>query len=87
MRSVKMSMRLRREPSRRSKNSTGTAMMTILCGCLVLYLADKAEKLAEQLGGSIDNSFGKQLQSDAQTLWKNTKSVAGKIYKDWKDKK
>ena len=67
--------------------STGTAMMTILCGCLVLYLADKAEKLAEQLGGSIDNSFGKQLQSDAQTLWKNTKSVAGKIYKDWKDKK
>lgn len=66
---------------------TGRAMMTILCGCLVLYLANKAEKLAEQMGGSINNSFGKQLQSDAKTLWGDTKKVVGKIYKDWKDKK
>ena len=61
----------------------GSAMITILCGCLVLYLANKADELAEKIGGSIDNSFGKQLQSDTKTLWNDTKNVAGKIYKDW----
>ena len=40
----------------------GSAITTILCGSLVLYLADKADELAKKLGGSIDNSFGKQLQ-------------------------
>lgn len=70
-----------------SAYSTGGAMVTILCGCLILYLANKAEELAKQFGGSIDNSFGQKLQGDAKTLWNDTKNVAGKIYKDWKDKK
>lgn len=64
-----------------------SAMITILCGCLVLYLANKADELATKVGGSIDNSFGKQLQNDAKTLWKGTKNVAGKIYQDWLKKK
>lgn len=60
-----------------------SAMVTILCGCLVLYLAGKADELAKKVGGSIDNSFGEKLQNDTKTLWKDTKDVAGKIYKDW----
>ena len=62
-------------------------MITILCGCLVLYLANKADELAKKIGGSIDNSFGKQLQGDVKTLWNDTKNVASKIYKDWLKKK
>ena len=53
----------------------------------ILYLADKAENLAKQLGGSIDNSFGQQLQKDTKKLWGNAKSFSGKIYKDWLKKK
>lgn len=64
-----------------------TAMITILCGCLVLYLANKADELAKKVGGSIDNSFGKQLQSDMKTLWSDTKNVTNKIYQDWLKKK
>ena len=66
---------------------TTSAMTTILCGCLVLYLAGKADELAQKVGGSIDNSFGKQLQNDVKTLWGDTKNVAGKIYKDWLKRK
>lgn len=67
--------------------STGRAMVTILCGCLILYLANKADDLAKQIGGEIDNSFGQKLQNDAKTLWGDTKNIAGKIYKDWLKKK
>ena len=66
---------------------TFSAMTTILCGCLILYLANKTDELAKKVGGSIDNSFGEQLQNDAKTLWGDTKNVAGKIYKDWIKKK
>lgn len=67
--------------------SVGGAMTTILCGCLILYMANKAEEWAKKLGGSIDNSFGEQLQNDVKTLWGGTKKVTGKIYKDWINKK
>ena len=73
-----------------SDNNTyyvGSAITTILCGSLVLYLADKADELAKKLGGSIDNSFGKQLQGDAKTLWDNTKNLAGKLASAWIKKK
>lgn len=66
---------------------TGRAMITILCGGLILYLANKADALAKQIGGSIDNSFGEKLFNDTKTLWDDTKSAAGKIYKNWKNKK
>ena len=67
--------------------STGRAMVTILCGCLVLYLAGKTEDLAKQIGGSIDNSFGEEVKASGKTLWGDTKRIAGYIYKDWLKKK
>lgn len=70
-----------------SKYALDKAMITILCGCLVLYLADKAESLAKKIGGSVDNSFGNDLKSATKTIWADTKNVAGKIYKDWLKKK
>lgn len=65
----------------------GSAMTTILCGALVFYLAGQAEKLAEGIGGKIDNSFGKQLEGDTKTLWGNIKGVAEKLYGAWIKKK
>ena len=67
--------------------TVGSAMTTILCGALVFYLAGQAEKLAESIGGKINNSFGKQLQSDTKTLWGNVKNVGGKIFDAWLKKK
>ena len=67
--------------------TTGRAMITILCGALVLHLANKADELAKKIGGNIDNSFGTKLQSDAKTLWGDVKNVGGKVYKDWIKKK
>ena len=64
-----------------------SAMTMILCGSLVFYLAYKTEELVKQIGGSIDNSFGKQLQSDTKTLWGNIKGVGGKLYNAWTKKK
>lgn len=64
-----------------------SAMITILCGCLVLYLAGRADELAKKVGGSIDNSFGETLKNDTKTLWNGTKNVTGKIFKDWLKKK
>jgi hypothetical protein len=73
--------------SNNSQYALDSAMITILCGCLILYLANKADDLAKKVGGSINNSFGKQLQGDVKTLWGDTKKVAGKIYQDWLKKK
>lgn len=67
--------------------NSSSAMILILCGCLVLYLAKRADELAKKVGGSIDNSFGEQIQNDAKTLWDGGKNVAGKIFKDWVKKK
>ncbi len=63
--------------------STQTGMAVLLTGCFVLYLANKADELATQLGGKIDNSFGKQLQGDAKTLWGDAKKIGSMIFKDW----
>lgn len=62
--------------------TVANAMITILAGYIVLYFADKSDELAKQLGGSINNAFGKQLQQDTKTIWSNIKSVAGKVIKD-----
>jgi len=67
--------------------AVGSAMTTILCGCLVLYLADKTDEFAKKIGGSIDNSFGEQLQKDTKTLWGNAKKVGGKLLSAWIKKK
>lgn len=70
-----------------SEYALQSAMVTLLCGCLVLYLAGRTDELAKKVGGSINNSFGQTLQNDAKTLWGNTKNVAGKIFGDWLKKK
>jgi len=59
----------------------GSAVTTILSGCVIFYLAGKADKLAEDIGGKIDNSFGKQLNADAKTLWNKAKGLAVDIAK------
>ena len=67
--------------------AVGSAMTTLLCGALVFYLAGKAENLAKDIGGEIDNSFGKQLEGDAKTLWGNIKTAGGKLFSAWLKKK
>ena len=64
-----------------------STMIIILCGCLVLYLAGRADELAKKVGGSIDNSFGEKLKQDTKTLWNGTKNVTNKIFQDWLKKK
>lgn len=66
-----------------SKYVIGSAMTTILSGCLVLYLAGQTDKLAKDIGGDIDNSFGKKLEGDAKTLWTDAKKIAGSVFKAW----
>ena len=65
----------------------GSVMTTILCGCLILFLADQADDLAKKIGGDVDNSFGIALQKNAKTLWADTKNIAGKVYDAFKKKK
>lgn len=67
--------------------AVGSAMTMILCGAIVFYLGNKADELAKSIGGKIDNSFGKQLQGDAKTLWGDIKGVGGKIFNAWLKKK
>ncbi len=73
-----------------SSNNTynvGSAITTILCGCLVLYFADKTDEWIKKLGGEIDNSFGKQLESSTKTLWGDVKKLHSMAIKDWIKKK
>ena len=67
--------------------SLDSAMVSLLAGCFVLYLAGRADELAQKVGGKIDNSFGEQIQNDAKTLWNKGKDFAGMAYKDWLKKK
>jgi len=55
-------------------------MPVLIVGCLVAYLADKATKIAEDMGGKIDESFGKQVSGDLKKIWDNTK----KQVSDWR---
>lgn len=46
-------------------------LVTVLTGCLVYYLASISDKLAKQLGGSIDGSMGEKMGKDAVNLTKS----------------
>ncbi len=49
---------------------TGNAMVTLLTGLLVGYLASQSGKIAsDYLGGSVDESFGKRVGGDIKNLW------------------
>ncbi|MDR2412988.1 MAG: hypothetical protein LBD50_02125 [Rickettsiales bacterium] len=54
-------------------------MITLIVGCLVAYLATKAGEIAKKLGGSIDESFGKQVGGDIKKIWGKTTGTA----KNW----
>lgn len=69
-----------------SVNANGTynvssAMTTLLCGVIIAYLANKTDEFAKKLGGSIDNSFGKQLEDTTKTLFNSVKNTGSKVFK------
>ena len=66
-----------------SEYHVGSAMTTILCGSLIFYLAGQADKLAKEIGGSINNAFGQQIEGDIKTLWGDVKKIGSMAYKDW----
>ncbi|MGI5845644.1 MAG: hypothetical protein ACOX7D_00450 [Alphaproteobacteria bacterium] len=64
-------------------------MSVLIVGCLVAYLVSKSAKIAEDLGGKIDDSFGKKVQNDIKNLWDKTKKQVTdwrEIYKEQKKK-
>lgn len=63
--------------------SVGSAITTIISGCFVLYLANRADELAGKLGGRVDNSFGKKFQDDAKRLWNDAKALTTSLVKTW----
>lgn len=55
-------------------------IITLLTGCLVAYLANRADKIAtEDIGGKIDTSFGKKFGDDVKRLGKNTYGFGKKV--------
>ena len=65
----------------------GVAMTTILTGYIVFHLAGQADKMAEDIGGEKNNSFGEMLYNDTSKLWKGTKDLGAKIFSAWANKK
>lgn len=55
-------------------------MVVLICGALVAYLADQAEKIAKDFDATIDGDFGKKVGNDVKTVWKNTV----KQVKEWR---
>ncbi len=62
-------------------------MSVLIVGCLVAYLVSKASKLAEDLGGKIDESFSKQVQGDIKKVWDGTKKQVADWRKIFKESK
>ena len=56
-------------------------ILTLLTGLLVAYLADKAEKIAKDIGGEINYDFGKKFGEDVKTLSKKIYGKGKEIYK------
>lgn len=56
-------------------------VLTLLTGCLVAYLANRASEIAKNLGGSINDSFGGQFGKDMKTLWNKTSSTGKNLWK------
>ncbi len=54
----------------------GSMITTLLTGCLVLYLAGQSDSMAKKIGGEIDNSFGKKLETEVKLLANKTKNAA-----------
>lgn len=65
------------------------AFVTLLTGILVMYLANKADKIAGDLGGksSSSNEIGNKLKSDIQGLWKSATGTVTNVWKTVRGKK
>lgn len=59
---------------------TDDGLVTLLAGFLVVYLVTRAEKLAGDIGGKINNSVGKQIGQDLKKLGQN----ARKAWTSWR---
>lgn len=59
--------------------------ITLLVGCLVWYLADKAAKIAKDLGGSVEDGIGQQFGKDIAKLAKNIREKSKKYWKLYQD--
>lgn len=55
-------------------------MVVLLSGILVAYLANHAMDIAKKIGGSIDDSMGQKIKTEATRLWNNAYGE----YKKWK---
>lgn len=54
-------------------------IITLLTGCLVAYLANRADSIAKDLGGSVNDSFGKQFGNDVKKLGQNAYGWGKKV--------
>ncbi len=54
-------------------------IITLLTGCLVAYLANRADSIAKDLGGSVNDSFGKQFGNDVKKLGKDAYGLGKKV--------
>ena len=55
-------------------------MPMLITGFLVWYLANRADEIAKDWGGSIKDEFGKKLRSDVETLAKNVYKTSKQIW-------
>ena len=62
-----------------SINNTGFMPM-LLTGFLVWYLANRADEIAKDWGGSIKDEFGKKLRSNIETLAKNITKTGKQVW-------
>lgn len=63
-----------------------SAMITIICGCLVLHIVNEADKLATDIGGKIDNSFGEKVKNKTKEKLGDLKKFTLKLVKAWAKK-
>ncbi len=54
-------------------------LITLLTGCLVAYLANRTDKIASDLGGKVNDSFGKQFGNDVKKLGKDAYGLGKKV--------
>ena len=66
--------------------SADNFMGVLIMGCLTAYLISKADKLAEDLGGKIDDSFGQNVEKVALGVGKNIIDKGKKVVEMIKSK-
>lgn len=54
-------------------------VITLLTILLVAYLANRADEIAKNLGGSIDESFGKDFGNQIKKIWNNASGYGKKV--------